>query len=79
MPIECGHRLAASFPNSRFVQIADSGTLIPLDQPQLLARAISAFVLRWPPRLLPLMAQGMEDEAARLQPPGRGGPIDVDG
>jgi pimeloyl-ACP methyl ester carboxylesterase len=45
MPIQCGHRLAASFPNSRFVEIPDSGTLIPLDQPQLLARAISAFVV----------------------------------
>jgi pimeloyl-ACP methyl ester carboxylesterase len=45
MPIESGHRLAASFPNSRFVEIPDSGTLIPLDQPQLLARTISAFVL----------------------------------
>jgi pimeloyl-ACP methyl ester carboxylesterase len=45
MPIECGHRLAASFPNSRFVEIPDSGTLIPLDQPQLLARAISVFVV----------------------------------
>ena len=44
MPIECGHRLAASFPNSRFVEIPDSGTLIPLDQPHLLARVISAFV-----------------------------------
>jgi pimeloyl-ACP methyl ester carboxylesterase len=45
MPIECGHRLAASFPNSRFVEIADSGTLIPLDQPHQLARTIAAFVL----------------------------------
>lgn len=45
MPIACGHRLAASFPNSRFVEIADSGTLIPLDQPDLLASTISAFVL----------------------------------
>jgi pimeloyl-ACP methyl ester carboxylesterase len=45
MPIESGHRLAASLPNSRFVEIADSGTLIPLDQPDLLASTISAFIL----------------------------------
>jgi len=45
MPIESGHRLAASFPNSRFVAIPDSRTLIPIDQPQRLARAISAFAL----------------------------------
>ena len=45
MPIDCGHRLAASFPNSRFVEVPDSGTLIPLDQPHLLARTIAEFVL----------------------------------
>lgn len=45
MPIACGHRLAASFPNSRFVEVPDSGTLIPLDQPHLLARTIAEFVL----------------------------------
>lgn len=44
MPIECGRRLAASFPNSRFVEIADSGTLIPIDQPRTLAGEISQFV-----------------------------------
>jgi pimeloyl-ACP methyl ester carboxylesterase len=49
MPIESGCRLAAAFPNSRFVEIADSGTLIPLDQLRALAEAISTFVLERPP------------------------------
>jgi pimeloyl-ACP methyl ester carboxylesterase len=44
MPLAAGHRLAASFPNSRFVEIPDSRTLIPIDQPQALAQAIAEFV-----------------------------------
>jgi len=44
MPIQAGRRLAASFPHSRFVEIPDSRTLIPIDQPRALAGAIAAFV-----------------------------------
>ena len=44
MPIQAGRRLAASFPHSRFVEIPGSRTLIPIDQPQALARSIAAFV-----------------------------------
>jgi pimeloyl-ACP methyl ester carboxylesterase len=44
MPIAAGRRLAAAFPNSRFVEIPDSRTLIPVDQPQALADAIATFV-----------------------------------
>jgi pimeloyl-ACP methyl ester carboxylesterase len=44
MPRAAGRRLAASFPNSRFVEIPDSRTLIPVDQPRALADAIAAFV-----------------------------------
>jgi pimeloyl-ACP methyl ester carboxylesterase len=44
MPIESGRRLAASFPNSRFVEIADSRTLIPVDQPKALANILAEFV-----------------------------------
>ena len=44
MPVTAGRRLAASFPNSRFVEIPDSRTLIPVDQPHALADAIAAFV-----------------------------------
>ncbi|MGH2988077.1 MAG: alpha/beta fold hydrolase [Solirubrobacterales bacterium] len=44
MPIEAGRRLAASFPDSRFVEIADSRTLIPIDRPRELGEAIAAFV-----------------------------------
>ncbi len=44
MPIKAGRRLAASFPDSRFVQIDDSRTLIPIDQPRALAGIIAAFV-----------------------------------
>jgi pimeloyl-ACP methyl ester carboxylesterase len=44
MPIQAGRQLAASFPHSRFVEIPDSRTLIPIDQPQALAHSIAAFV-----------------------------------
>ena len=44
MPIDSGHRLAASFPNSRWVEIPASRTLIPIDQPQALATVIASFV-----------------------------------
>jgi pimeloyl-ACP methyl ester carboxylesterase len=38
MPIEHGRRLAALLPQGRFVEIADSYTLIPEDQPAKLAK-----------------------------------------
>jgi pimeloyl-ACP methyl ester carboxylesterase len=44
MPIQAGRRLAESFPHARFLEIPDSRTLIPIDQPQALARAIAGFV-----------------------------------
>jgi pimeloyl-ACP methyl ester carboxylesterase len=44
MPPEHGRRLAELFPNSRLVEIADSYTLIPEDQPLALAGAIREFV-----------------------------------
>lgn len=44
MPLASGRGLADAFPNSRFVEIADSRTLIPIDQPQALARTIAEFV-----------------------------------
>ena len=44
MPLEHGRRLAALLPRGRFAEVADSGTLIPLDQPQQFARLIAEFV-----------------------------------
>jgi pimeloyl-ACP methyl ester carboxylesterase len=44
MPTEQGRELAASFPDSRFVELPDCYTLIPIDQPQALAREIGEFV-----------------------------------
>jgi pimeloyl-ACP methyl ester carboxylesterase len=44
MPVTAGRRLAGSFPDSRFVEIADSRTLIPIDRPRALADAIATFV-----------------------------------
>jgi pimeloyl-ACP methyl ester carboxylesterase len=44
MPPEHGRRLAEIFPEARLVEIADSYTLIPEDQPGELARAIREFV-----------------------------------
>jgi pimeloyl-ACP methyl ester carboxylesterase len=43
MPLEHGRRLAELLPQGRLVEIADSYTLIPLDQPAKLARAIREF------------------------------------
>jgi pimeloyl-ACP methyl ester carboxylesterase len=50
MPIAAGRRLAASFAESRFVEIADSRTLVPIDQPQALAGMIAAFADATGPR-----------------------------
>jgi pimeloyl-ACP methyl ester carboxylesterase len=44
MPPEHGRRLAELLPQGRLVEIADSYTLIPLDQPAELAGAIRSFV-----------------------------------
>jgi pimeloyl-ACP methyl ester carboxylesterase len=44
MPPEHGRRLAEAFPQGRLVEISDSYTLIPEDQPQELAMAIRDFV-----------------------------------
>ena len=43
MPAAAGRRLAAAFPDSRFIEIPDSRTLIPIDQPRALAGAIATF------------------------------------
>jgi len=44
MPREHGRRLAELFPMGQLVEISDSYTLIPEDQPMALARAIQKFV-----------------------------------
>lgn len=44
MPIDTGRRLAGMLPKGRFQEIADSATLIPLDQPVELARTIREFI-----------------------------------
>lgn len=44
MPPEHGRRMADLLPNGRYVEIADSYTLIPEDQPRELARLIRGFV-----------------------------------
>jgi pimeloyl-ACP methyl ester carboxylesterase len=43
MPNEAGRALAASFPNSRYVELPDCFTLIPEDQPEALAEEIRQF------------------------------------
>jgi pimeloyl-ACP methyl ester carboxylesterase len=48
MPIEHGRRLARLLPNARLVEIADSYTLIPLDQPARFARLVREFVAQTP-------------------------------
>ncbi|WP_067814235.1 alpha/beta fold hydrolase [Nocardia inohanensis] len=44
MPREHGPRLAASFPDSTFLEISGSATCLPLDQPVALAAAIDEFL-----------------------------------
>lgn len=44
MPRASGLRLAASFPDARFVEVPDSGTLIPLDQPDAFADELRRFI-----------------------------------
>lgn len=46
MPPEHGRRLAELLPQGRLVEIPDSDTLVPLDQPVPLARAIRDFLAR---------------------------------
>lgn len=46
MPDDHGRKLAADFPDARLVEIADSYTLIPIDQPLELAAAIRDFAVR---------------------------------
>jgi len=43
MPNSEGRRLAESFPNSHYVELPDCYTLVPIDQPQALAREIAEF------------------------------------
>lgn len=44
MPIAHARRFAELFPDSRLVEIPDSYTLIPIDQPRLLASELRAFI-----------------------------------
>jgi pimeloyl-ACP methyl ester carboxylesterase len=48
MPPAHGRRLAELLPNGRFMEIADSYTLLPEDQPGELARAIRQFIQEVP-------------------------------
>ena len=43
-PLKYAERLAAETPNARIVQIPDSRTFVPIDQPQRLADEIATFV-----------------------------------
>ncbi|NLU76244.1 alpha/beta hydrolase [Streptomyces sp. HNM0575] len=44
MPREHGHRLAELYPRGRLVEIADSSTLVPEDQPERLAQVLTDFL-----------------------------------
>ncbi len=43
-PLKYAKRLAADVPNARIVEIPDSNTFVPLDQPARLADEIASFV-----------------------------------
>jgi pimeloyl-ACP methyl ester carboxylesterase len=44
MAPEHGRRLADSLPDGRLVEITESYTVVPLDQPKQLADAVRAFI-----------------------------------
>ncbi len=46
MPRDHGRRLAELYPQGRLVEIADSSTLVPEDQPERLAEVLTDFLLR---------------------------------
>lgn len=46
MPLEHGRKLAELFPNAELVEIPDSYTFIPEDQPELLTKHIREFLAR---------------------------------
>jgi len=46
MPREHGPRLVELYPNAELVEVADSATLVPEDQPELLAQHLRAFLQR---------------------------------
>ncbi len=46
MPREHGPRLAELYPKGRLIEIADSSTLVPEDQPEQLAAALTDFLTR---------------------------------
>jgi pimeloyl-ACP methyl ester carboxylesterase len=46
MPVSSGRRLADAFPQSTFIEVPDSGTLMPWDQPSALAGVIDNFISR---------------------------------
>lgn len=43
MPLEHAHRMVEMFPDARVVEVEDSYTLIPQDQPELLAKLVREF------------------------------------
>lgn len=46
MPREHGHRLAELYPQGRLIEIADSSTLVPEDQPERLAEVLIEFLIQ---------------------------------
>ncbi|MEU9192761.1 alpha/beta fold hydrolase [Streptomyces hundungensis] len=46
MPREHGRRLAELYPQGRLIEIADSSTLIPEDQPERLAQVLTDFLIQ---------------------------------
>ncbi|MDT9682466.1 alpha/beta hydrolase [Streptomyces sp. TRM76323] len=46
MPREHGRRLAELYPQGRLVEISDSSTLVPEDQPERLAEVLTDFLIR---------------------------------
>ncbi len=72
MPLAHGRRLAELLPQSRYEEVQDSRTLIPLDQPQALARLIASFVAQSgqpAPALTPNSSQAPSPRTAAPHPP----------
>lgn len=67
MPPEHGRRMAELLPQGRLVEIPDSYTLIPEDQPGQLARAIRQFIRSDPGRAVPTTTRSEREGPASVR------------
>lgn len=70
MPLAHADRLVELFPDANKLIIDDSWTLIPEEQPKVIAKALRDFIVRPRPATRPFIAEvGREDCAESPLPP----------